>query len=353
MRNLLLSVVAAAVALGVTAAAALPGSPRPDVPRLSEISRYSSFKDAALPKSKALVLPPPTWNFTQTIPTGETVAIHLSKRYYPASDAVAAQGWAQFFAGLVHGREVADLDAYFLTSNEVEGICGRQALACYGGDYLFAPADDPSINLSAEAVATHEYGHHVAHHRRNDPWAAIDYGTKRWSSYEQVCMKARSGRLHPGAEDEEHYELNPGEGFAEAYRVLNERRAGLVEAPWQIVTQSLYPDAQALSLLEQDVVTPWTQGTTTAKTGAVNKKSKVKSFVVSTPLDGRFRLTLRPAAGERLSVDVFSPSSRRLAHAAGKKSVSASTTICGERAVRVRVSRLAGAGAFRLALARP
>jgi hypothetical protein len=353
MRILLLSVVAAAVAVGVTAAVAQPGSRRADAPRLAEISRYSSFKDAALPKARSLLIPPPTWPFTQTTATGETVSIHLSKRYFPTNDAVEAQAWADFFAGLVHGPELADLEAYFLTSSEVEGICGRQALACYGRDQLFAPAADPSIRLSAEAVATHEYGHHVAFNRRNDPWRAIDYGTKRWSSYEQVCTKAKSGHLYPGAEAEDHYELNPGEGFAESYRVLNERRAGLVEAPWEIVTQSLYPDARALALLEQDVLSPWTAGTSSVQAGTVNTRAKVRKFTISTPLDGRFKLTLRPATGERVSVDVLSPSSKRLAHAAGKKSLTASTTICGERALLVRVTRLAGAGTFRLALAKP
>src|SRR5256885_1188394 len=80
---------------------------------------------------------------------------------------------------------------------------------------LVVPGDDPDSGVSAEAVAAHEYGHHVAAHRSDAPWPAIDYGTKRWSSYEQVCAKTRANQLFPGAEDIPNYTRNPGEAFAE------------------------------------------------------------------------------------------------------------------------------------------
>ena len=47
--------------------------------------------------------------------------------------------------------------------------------------------------------------------------------------------------------------LNPGEAFAETYRLLNEQRLALPQESWDIVTRSLFPDATALSLLEQDI----------------------------------------------------------------------------------------------------
>ena len=56
-----------------------------------------------------------------------------------------------------------------------------------------------------------------------------------------------------------------GEGWAETYRVLNERKAGLAEVPWHIVSQALYPTAAALTAAEQDVITPWQAGTTTTR----------------------------------------------------------------------------------------
>ena len=57
---------------------------------------------------------------------------------------------------------------------------------------------------------------------------SVDYGTKRWASYENVCArKIAAGVLFPGAEDVAPYMLNPGEAFAETYRVLNEQKLGL------------------------------------------------------------------------------------------------------------------------------
>ena len=133
---------------------------------------------------------------------------------------------------------------YLAPIAEVEVQCGPQALACYSASQslLIAPAEEVEEGVTPEAVVTHEYGHHIAAHRSNAPWTAIDTGTKRWASYLQVCAKADTGTLFPGAEDFSHYQLNPGEGFAEQYRVLNQRRAGLPETAWDVVAQSLYPD---------------------------------------------------------------------------------------------------------------
>jgi hypothetical protein len=285
-------------------------------------------------------------------PTGETVRIHLSKKLYVTPDTVVAQNWANFFDGLVHGPELATLDAYLLTLKEVQGVCGTGALACYGDNQIIAPAQDPEIDLSAESVVTHEYGHHVAAHRVDPPWQAIDYGTKRWASYENICQKTRKHVYYPGAEDADHYFYNPGEGFAETYRVMNERRAGVQEAPWDIVTRALYPDDNALALLQQDVTAPWTKNTRLARSGSVSASAKSRAFVISTPLDGRMSVRLTSSAKATFRLDILSPSSVSLGHGSGKNA-SASTTICGVRAVRVRVKRVSGSGAFNLAVSRP
>jgi hypothetical protein len=350
--RLLLSVSLAAVALGAAAAGAQSGpGARLDSPRAAEIADWSSFKDSTLVRtSKALTIPP-TWPpYELTTTSGEPVSIRVSKSF--ADDRERAQQWANFFGSLIHGSELSSLTAYFMSAGEVQSVCGRGALACYGGNTIIAPAQDPSFDLSAEAVVTHEYGHHVAAHRLNTPWEAIDYGTKRWASYERVCSKARSGQLVPGAEDDADYQLNPGEGFAESYRVLNERRAGLLEPAWDIVTNLLYPNAQALDLIEQDVLSPWTKQSTVTRTGSVKKRSPARSFVVSTPLDGTLRVTLRSSAQARFRLTVLRPSSARLASATGRNA-SLAARVCGDRALRVRVSRVSGAGAFRLAISKP
>lgn len=167
----------------------------------------------------------------------------------------------------------------------------------------------------------------------------------------QVCARARSGELFPGAEDGSRYTQNPGEAWAETYRVLNERKAGRAETPWQIVSQSLYPTAAVLAAAEQDVTAPWQARTTTTQTAALTRK-KTKTFTVATQLDGALKVTLRPAAGMRLSVDVFA-SSTRAAHAVSARAVSRTLSVCGARSYRVRVTDLAGRGTVSLTVAKP
>jgi hypothetical protein len=350
----ILSVTLAAAALVAAAAFAEPAAADARTPTLSALSRYTTFKDAVMPSARAAGIPVQTWPFSPNTLTGESVRIHLSQRLYVSSDTTVAQQWADFFDRLVHGPELATLDAYLLSPSEIERVCGPSALACYrpNGNELVAPAQDPQLNLSAESVAAHEYGHHVAAHRLNDPWDAIDTGTKRWASSENVCLKTKKGQYHPGAEDEDHYFTNPGEGFAEAYRVLNERRLALTEAPWEIVTNQFYPDNTALTLLQQDVTSPWTKNTTLARSGSVSKSAPSRAFVVSTPFDGRVAVTLRSSATAKFRLDILSPNSVSIGHASGKN-VSARGTVCGERALKVRVKRVSGAGAFRLAISKP
>jgi hypothetical protein len=78
------------------------------------------------------------------------------------------------------------------TPDQTAHVCGGFAVACYdarGGGLLYAPGEDPSSDFSAEAVITHECGHHVAAHRSNAPWRALDWGPKRWASTMQVCAR--------------------------------------------------------------------------------------------------------------------------------------------------------------------
>ena len=68
-------------------------------------------------------------------------------------------------------------------------------------------------------MIAHEYGHHIAANRSNAPLQALDFGPKRWSSYELVCKNTEDGRLAPG-DQSEYYRMNPGEAWAEAYARL-------------------------------------------------------------------------------------------------------------------------------------
>jgi hypothetical protein len=342
--------------VGLAAAAgAQSAQTRLESPSLAEIANGAAAIPDAAPvtgSQRALPVPGTYWGGTFTASTGESVTVYVSNSY--PQDPATGQRWADFLAGLLHGAELSSLATYFAPLDEVQRICGSGALGCYSSvqQLLVAPGEDPAPDLSVEAVVTHEYGHHLAANRSNAPWAALDYGTKRWASYEQVCAKTRGHALFPGAEQPPLYRLNPGEAFAETYRVLNERRAGVAEATWAVVSQTLYPDATALALTEQDVTTPWKAQAATVRVGSVSKTRRVRTYSVATPLDGTFSLTLRPPTRARLALDVYS-SAGRVAHAAGAKALSAAITVCGERSVRIRVSRIGGAGTFRLSVAPP
>lgn len=282
----------------------------------------------------------------------------LASNSYPQDPAIG-QRWADFLASLVHGSEIRTITAYLAPLNEVQGFCGPQALACYNSrdKLLVTPGDDPYSDTSAEAVITHEFGHHVAASRSNAPWLAVDWGTKRWASYINVCRRARARELFPGSEELPNYRLNPGEGFAESYRVLNERKLGLPETAWEVVSRSLYPDTVALQRLEQDVLQPWTGNTAESRTGSFARSGRAtRSYTVATPLDGTFRVSLRAPRGSRLALDLYSGATR-IGHAAASTPTSTarsiSLTVCGQRSIGIRLTRNAGAGAFALAISKP
>jgi hypothetical protein len=348
---------AAAVMTALMTAAAAQSAPerRLKSPELDEIGRATgAIQDSIVrtPAQTVALAPNGYWGGQYTTSAGELVTIYASNSY--VVDSALGQRWANFLASLLHGPELSTVTVLLSTPAQISRVCGSDALACYSpqGALLYAPGEDPSTDLSAEAVITHEYGHHVAANRVNTPWNALDWGPKRWASSMQVCARTKSGQLSPGAEDPVRYDVNPGEGWAETFRVLNQHRLGVAESPWEIVTQSLYPTAAALTAAEQDVVDPWQAGTSTAQTGAVTRTSRTRTFTLSTPLDGTLKVTLRSSAGLRLALDVYA-SSTRVAHAAGSGTLSRSTAVCGARTYRIRVTEVRGRGTFRLTEAKP
>ena len=350
-RAAILSAVAltAAVLAQSTAAvtAAAPGTSAPDRSSVAGLAFASSkyLTTTLTPKAEARLDAAAVWGGPFTAPTGETVNVFLSDTY-PQNPATA-QHWVDFIASLAHGREIAQVQAYILPLREVQTYCGRQALACYspGRGMLVTPGENPSPDASAEGILAHEYGHHLASSRNNTPFSAVDYGTKRWATYLQVCARTVKGEFFPGDETVPNYRLNPGEGFAEAYRVLNERRLGLMESSWSIVSTAFQPDATALALLEQDIVQPWTAPTTRVLRG-----KNTRTYTIATPLDGT--LVARAAASgkkTRYRLDVAptgSATSRKTTAAGG--SVATRATICGQRSVRVKVTRTSGTGGYTL-----
>ncbi len=348
MHALRLSSLAVAMVVAAAAAASTGAAQRRlSSPVAADVARASAaIPDSTLaaPAARRL-LARPSWGGTFVAANGERVNVEVSDAY--PEDPVIAQRWADYLSSLVHGSELSRVTAYLAPIDEVELICGEDALACYSPDdeMLVAPGDDPGVDISAEAVVTHEYGHHVAANRSNAPWLALDWGTKRWATYEQICGRVRAGTVAPGAEQAMRYRLNPGEGFAESYRVLNQRRLGLPESPWVVVSRSFYPDAHALAVLQQDVTKPWGDRTTRTYAG---RTSAIRTYRIATTLDGRLTVTVKPSAGTRVALALYRGTRR-----VGSSGRAVTTTVCGERSFRATVRRLAGSGSFRLTVERP
>jgi hypothetical protein len=283
------------------------------------------------------------WGGEYTTRTSERVRVFSSPSY--AVDQAANQRWADFLAGLLHRTELASVTVYLATPAEVTRLCGGNpdVRGCYSAGRIIALGEDADV--TAESVLAHEYGHHIAANRSNAPWPALGWGTKRWASYLDVCRLAKAKQIFPGAEAPLLYAFNPGEGFAEVYRLLNERRAGLPESPWQVVDEMYRPNARALALLQQDVLDPWVANQTVTLRGTFAARRPVRTLRVQTPVDGT--LTATVSAGAR--VDVFS-GKRRLAGGGA----SLQTTVCGARTLTFRVTgRGGGPREFALAISRP
>ena len=339
-----------ALALGAAA------SPQGSAARPSAAPVAGRITDATLSAARAqrvLAAAAQYWGGEYRTATGETVRIFASASY--PEDHPSNQRWADFLGTLVHGRELSTVTMLLAPLPEVQGACGTRALACYAPSrsLIVAPRETQPGDASPEAIVAHEYGHHIAASRSNIPWAARSWGTKRWASYMQICRLERAGDVHPGGQGPTTYGLNPGEAFAEVYRVLNERRLGRIETPWGIVSDYFYPTAAALRLVEQDVVDPWTRPATSAFAGVARP---TRTYAVATPLDGSLRLTLRASTRARFALSVLTPRGTRLARAVkirGSSTRTISATICGDRRLRVRVTRLDGPGRFSLALSKP
>ena len=346
-----------ALALAASAAVALhtPVLERPSAARIATAPEVIPDSTLSAPKAKRVLKLASYWGGRYSTASGAQVTVYVSDSY--PQDQSIPQRWADFLDSLVHGSELSQVTVYLAPLDEVQTTCGADALGCYSPaqSLLVVPGDAPAADISAEAIVIHEYGHHVAAHRLNPPWPAVDYGTKRWATYNQVCAKTKAGRLHPGAESLPFYTLNPGEGFAEAYRVLNQHKLGVAETPWDVVDQSLYPSAQSLTLLEQDVTSPWTKPATTAVPGTLRGGTKSRTIGVATALDGTLRLDVRASSRLRLRFRVTAPSGRAVATrtVAAAHDGAVSTTVCGQRGFSVRVSRLKGAGAFTLSVTKP
>ena len=288
-----------------------------------------------------------------TTSTGEVVDVRVSEALLLETS--TPEGWAEFLVNLTHGPEIAELTTYILTFAEVQEICGSRALGCYGDDRMVAPGEI-AADISPEEVVRHEYGHHIANHRQNPPWVAIDWGPKLWSSAAGVCARVGRREAYPGDQGS-NYALNPGEAWAETYRLMDERKVGITSATWQIVASTFFPSEAALQAAELDVTKPWAAPRTTVSTRVFGKRTpKVWWIRLATPLDGEFRITATVPSGGTHEVALVGANRATVVKRArwtGQRVKRLDGTVCGQRSYFVRVTQAGALGRVRVSVTVP
>jgi hypothetical protein len=273
--------------------------------------------------------------------SGTTVAISVTAACQELCTAAEPQAIADFLGTLIHGPEIELLTVQLDTPAQSEYDCGFGAEACYytsENKVVLSGNDEvgPSDGASREFVLAHEYGHHVAHHRLSPtPFpAAIDWGTPRWASQENVCRRSRSGTVFPGNEGD-HYFQDPGEAFAEAFARYRFPRSGLA---WRYLT-ALKPGPAAFEAIREDTLEPWLGRSGFLLSGLAPPRQSgalVKAF--RTPLDGA--VSLRPAAfRHRYRLNLLSPAGRVVRSTRQGLSLrhQLNFTVCGQRRLRVQI----------------
>jgi hypothetical protein len=297
----------------------------------------------------ALALPASALAWGSSYPTGDNYGTYVQIQVsdaYPVDQALP-QDWATYLGTLVHGPELAHLTLDLIPLSSVQSVCGSQALACYDPQRqeIFASPEDQLNAPPAKELVTHEYGHHLANNSNDAPWQALDYGTKRWSSYENICAKAATGTASPGDEGA-HYAQNSGEAFAESYRVLNLQKQGQANIGWDIVNPTFFPDATALTLLEQDITSPWLAPTASSLHGSFGA-GVVRTFKVQTQLDGAFSARLVSPTKAKMQLALYNGSTLV------QRGTNIRYEICGQRSLTLKVQRLSGRGAFTVNVSKP
>jgi hypothetical protein len=303
--------------------------------------------------ARSVATTPTWWGGTFAVSGGEQLHLYISTRY-PRSDATA-QRWVDFFSAIPHGAELSQARVYIAPLDEVSELCDSvEALGCYVGDGIFT-VGDPTAGVAPASVLAHEYGHHIAAHRNNAPWRAVDWGTKRWATQMGICSRVANGLAFPGDEGL-NYSLNPGEAFAESYRVLVETNGTAVGYDWPIVDQSFRPTPGALTAIRDDILDPWLGPTTTTIRGKFLRHRRTWSTQIETPLDGDLRVRVTVPGGGADDVTLLSGDGQTVL-ATGSWTTSGGKSVeyrlCGARSLKVRVTRGGTAARFNLQVQRP
>jgi hypothetical protein len=352
VRKTLLLAVACALLLPVAADAAKPKL-QPLVDRVPLSTKFKDRVFASNPRT-ARAAYGGSW-YSYPIKDGKTVAAAISDRYGNQLNTNIVQTYIDFLDSLDHGPELSQLKMFIAPADEVVSECGGQegTLACYDSrtKIMFVPGEEPntgSSGVTLSYVMAHEYGHHIAASRSNEPFSAFSFGPKYWASYEMVCDRATKGLLAPGNE-QEFYLSNPGEGWAETYAHLK-----YPDVAWTF-NPLMKPDAAAYAAARRDVLNPWQSGITKVFKGSFGKHgSNTRQFHFDLTLDGRLAAKLKGPRGTNYNL-VFASNGREQGRTASPGSTDSVSyqAACREsqlEKVTVTVKRVKGSGPFTLRL---
>jgi hypothetical protein len=325
------------------------------LPLVSVAPASTSFRDRVIPSSSPAGAHAAALDGTRNVyMTKDGTAIPITIASSFTGDPAVAQTYADFLDTLPHGSELADLNVTIVPSAEVNADCGGQEgesiLACYSDarQRMIVPGDlqATAAGVTASYVIAHEYGHHVAAHRSNAPLNAGDYGPKRWSSYELVCLKTDQRQLFPGNEAI-FYHQNPGENWAETYA-----RLVYPQQPWSF-SSLLAPDTGAFVAARADVMQPWTTGVTRRFRGTFTAGGPgTRSFKVPLTLDGALKFTLSGPKQANNDLRIVSLGKVQAeTHAPGSSDHLSYRIACRQRrteTLTLKVLRRSGSGPFTL-----
>jgi hypothetical protein len=276
---------------------------------------------------------------------GHSVTISVSGAY--ANPTLRAQELANFLGSLLHGDEMNRLTATIATPGELRRLCGTGTLGCYFPDseeLVVSGEESTPTDPPREFLIAHEYGHHVAQNRRNNPWSALARGTKRWSSYEGICRGIKRGRIHPRI-----YFQDPGEAFAEAYAFYH--YPNVIGWIWDIAR----PDQGSFDAILEDVTSPWLRRAPLARARSFESGSRRDVWRLHTPLDGRLLVELDGPPGANFDLILLAGNKPRVLRRAVGPGAEEELryAVCGKRAVRIVARRVSGNGQFEVTAARP
>jgi hypothetical protein len=330
----------------------------PNVARLGSAPAFS-IRDRIISAAQARVAlrqaapSPPPFGGNFTTPSGSVVRVLESPSYQP--DPSVLQAWANFFASLPHGDELAQLTVYLAPYSEMATICAPEADSCYAPDFneIVLVGNSSPDGTPIEDIAAHEYGHHIANHRDNDPWQAIDWGPKYWATYENVCNLVGDHQAFPGGETDSlaHYYANPGEDWAETYRMLAGSKSAWTFSPL------FTPSPGALAAARRDVLNPWTgdQYIIRRSRFARGSRSRWRDFTVPVQNDGTISVTVWGRGSLDPDIYIYDPQANKKldssTHNGGVESYSGS--YCGYRRLDIAVYRYRGYGSFTARISLP